>query len=121
MRYTRHARSNYACDVEAARARRFDKAAYSLQTGMQLGKDIGSSPLLITGLVGLAVAGTQSGQIDEWLQTPGSPNLYWSLTDLPRPFIDMHKPLQGERLCTRIEHGIVQRKGPGQERIGTAD
>jgi hypothetical protein len=78
--------------------RNFDKAAYSLQTGLQLGKDIAHSPTLITGLVGIAVAGLQAGQIDEWLQTPGSPNLYWSLTDLPRPFVDMHRPLQGERL-----------------------
>src|SRR5205823_14288630 len=29
---------------------------------------------------------------------PDAPNLYWSLTDLPRPFADLRKPLHGERL-----------------------
>src|SRR5207302_7901941 len=27
-----------------------------------------------------------------------APNLYWALTDLPRPFVDLRKPLQGESL-----------------------
>src|SRR5262249_20023033 len=32
------------------------------------------------------------------LQRPGAPNLYRALVDLPRPFIDMRRPLEGERL-----------------------
>ena len=36
--------------------------------------------------------------VDDLIQHPAAPNLYWSLTDLPRPFIDLRIPLQGERL-----------------------
>jgi hypothetical protein len=41
-------------------------------------------------------------QVEAWVQAPGSPNLYWALTDLPAPFIDLRKPLQGERVW--MEH-----------------
>jgi hypothetical protein len=32
------------------------------------------------------------------VQQPQAPNLYWALADLPRPFLDIRKPLEGERL-----------------------
>ena len=31
------------------------------------------------------------------MQQPDAPSFYWPLTDLPRPFIDLRKPMQGER------------------------
>jgi hypothetical protein len=37
-------------------------------------------------------------RLEEFIQQPDAPNLYWSLTDLPRPFIDLRKPTQGERI-----------------------
>src|SRR5262249_18318539 len=52
----------------------------------------------IHALVGIAIAGVTLGEIEQWIQTPGSPNLYWPLTNLPTPFVDMRKPLQGDRL-----------------------
>ncbi|HEV3447000.1 MAG TPA: hypothetical protein VG099_20345 [Gemmataceae bacterium] len=81
----------------------FGKAAYSLQTGFALGKDVANAPLLINALVGVAIASVQAGQVDQWIQTPGSPNLYWSLTELPRPFIAPSRPLSGERLWLYAE------------------
>jgi hypothetical protein len=39
-----------------------------------------------------------AGQVDLFVQQPKAPNLYWPLADLPRPFLDMRRPLQGERL-----------------------
>ena len=37
-------------------------------------------------------------RLEELIQQPDAPNLYWSLTDLPRPFIDLREPMQGERV-----------------------
>ena len=37
-------------------------------------------------------------RLEELIQQPDAPNLYWSLTDLPRPFIDLREPMQGERI-----------------------
>ncbi|HEY7326729.1 MAG TPA: hypothetical protein VH592_03755 [Gemmataceae bacterium] len=88
----------------AARARleiaesRFDKALYTLQTGLALAHHVGDGVILIQDLVGMAVAQQTLAQVEELIQRPSSPNLYWALTQLPRPFFDIRKALQGEKL-----------------------
>ncbi len=77
---------------------RFDKAVYTLQTGMALARHTSDAVTLIQDLVGLAIAGQMIAQLEQLIQRPGAPNFYWSLTDLPRPFCDVRKGLQGEKL-----------------------
>src|SRR5581483_5018598 len=62
-----------------------DKAVYSLQTGLALGRDVAHTPSLVCGLVGLAVSGIMLNRAEELIQLPATPNLYWALTDLPEP------------------------------------
>jgi hypothetical protein len=76
----------------------FDKALVTLQTGFALARHIGDGPILICDLVGMAIANRMLAQLEELIQQPGAPNLYWALTTLPRPFIDLSKGLQGEKL-----------------------
>jgi hypothetical protein len=76
----------------------YDKALYTLQTGFALARHIGDGPTLIHSLVGLAIAQQMLAQLEELLQQPWAPNLYWALTTLPRPFADLRKGLQGEKL-----------------------
>lgn len=88
----------------AARARlqiadgHFDKAVYTLQTGMTLGRHLNRAPTLIQSLVGMAIAQSMLKQVETLIQTPDSPNLYWALTELPRPLMDQRAGLQGERI-----------------------
>ena len=35
--------------------------------------------------------------LEELIQAPGGPSLYWALADRPRPFIDMRRSMEGER------------------------
>jgi hypothetical protein len=77
--------------------REFGQAIYTLQTGMKLGRDIANAPTLIQALVGAAVTAINLSEVEEWIGTPDSPNLYWAL-GLPQPYIDLRKPLQGERI-----------------------
>lgn len=77
---------------------RHDKAAYTLQTGLKMGRDVAEGPTLIQSLVGIAVCAIMLGEVDEWIQLPDAPNLYWALSDLPRPLIPVRKAFQGERL-----------------------
>jgi hypothetical protein len=76
----------------------FDKAEYTLQTGLQLGRHVATAPTLIQALVGAAATSIMLSEVEEWIKTPGSPNLYWALTNLPQPFIDLRMPLQGEKI-----------------------
>jgi hypothetical protein len=73
-----------------------DTAIRDLQTGMRLGKDVGEGPTLIQSLVGLAIAAIFLGEVEQTIQRPGAPNLYWALTTLPRPLIDPRPALEGE-------------------------
>ncbi len=75
-----------------------DKALNSLRTGMTLGRDVSQAPTIIKGLVGAAIVSVMLEQLEDLIQTPGAPNLYWALTDLPRPLIDIRHGLEGEKV-----------------------
>ncbi|HVS38250.1 MAG TPA: hypothetical protein VMS17_22015 [Gemmataceae bacterium] len=77
---------------------KLDEAARTLQTGFAMSRDVADAPSLICGLVGMAVSSIMLDRLEEFIQQPGAPNLYWPLTDLPRPLFDLRKPMQGERL-----------------------
>lgn len=81
--------------VELAEGR-FADAHRTLQTGLRMAKDVGEGPTLIQMLVGIAVASVNLGEVDQWVQRPGSPNLYWALAALPRPLVDPRPGLEGE-------------------------
>jgi hypothetical protein len=74
-----------------------DAALRSLQTGLAMARHIADAPTLIQTLVGLACGNIMLGELERWIEKPGAPNLYWALTNLPAPFIDLRKPMQGEK------------------------
>jgi hypothetical protein len=51
---------------------------------------------MIQDLVGLAIGAITLSRVEEWIQIPGSPNLYWALTELPRPLIDARGSIRSE-------------------------
>lgn len=77
----------------------YDRAVYTLQTGMALAHHHGDAVLLVQELVGIAIAKLMIARVEEMIQQPDAPNLYWALTDLPRPFFDLRKAMQGEKLA----------------------
>jgi hypothetical protein len=81
----------------------YDRAVYTLQTGYSLGRDLGDAPLLVSALVGVSIGTVMSEQVEQLVQAPGSPNLYWALTALPSPLINLRKPLQSERMIVYAE------------------
>jgi hypothetical protein len=77
---------------------KFDDACRSLQTGFALGRHLNEAPILINTLVGVAASNLMLNRLEELIQAPGMANLYWALTDLPDPLVDLRRGLQGERL-----------------------
>lgn len=75
----------------------FHEALQALQVGFSLARHLGQGPTLIHGLVGMAILNQLIGPLEELLQQPGSPNLYWALTVLPRPYFDFGHALQEEK------------------------
>jgi hypothetical protein len=73
-------------------------AEHTIQTGLALAKQTAEQPTLINYLVGAAIAQIVLRQLDDFVQQPKAPNLYWALTDLPPSLIEQRKPFEGERL-----------------------
>jgi hypothetical protein len=76
----------------------YDKAVHSLQTGFALSRHLDEGPTLIVGLVGAAIANMMADEVEALIQSPNAPNLYWALTDLPHPLLNLRRPYQGESL-----------------------
>lgn len=74
----------------------YDEAVYSLQSGYSLGRDVAQGKTIINALVGMAIAHMMSAQVEDFIQQPDAPNLYWALTALPRPLIDMRPGVEAE-------------------------
>ncbi len=75
---------------------KYEEAAHGLQTGFALGRDLTKAPCLVCGLIGCAIAGMMNQQIHEFIQQPDAPNLYWALSRLPQPLIDLRPCFEGE-------------------------
>jgi len=76
---------------------KYDDAAHTLQTGMAMARHLDSEAFEIQQLVAAAVMESMLTRVEQWIATPGSPNLYWAVTDLPSPYLDLRSALRFER------------------------
>ena len=74
-----------------------DEAMHRIQTGLVMGRHVAKGPTIVQALVGLAIDFVMSKCLEDLIQAPGTPSLYWALADRPRPFIDMRPAYEGER------------------------
>jgi hypothetical protein len=84
---------------------RYDDAVDTLRMGYQLAHDLGKTQILITSLVGIAIGSGLDEQVHAFMGAPHSPNLYWALTELPRPLTE-------SRLAVEFETGFPPRVFP---------
>lgn len=79
-------------------AGRFDEALADIRTGLTLGRHVGNSATLIEGLVGIAIAQVMLDRVEEFIDAPGAPNLYWALTELTAsPLFSFRDAMQWEQ------------------------
>jgi hypothetical protein len=81
----------------------FDDAIVTAKTMFAMSRHMSEHPTLIGDLVGIAIAAVAIAPLEEMLQQPGCPNLYWALTNLPNPLIPLEKGLEGERVLIQSE------------------
>jgi len=74
-------------------------ASLTLQTSFSMARHIGTAPWLIHALEEGKFPQDALGQgVDEWIQRGDSPNLYWALSNLPHPFVDLGPVARCERM-----------------------
>jgi len=67
----------------------YDQAVGTIQTGLAMARHVGKGPTLVQRLVSIAIAALMCGQLEQFVQSPDAPNLYWALQSLPKPFVDL--------------------------------
>jgi tetratricopeptide (TPR) repeat protein len=67
----------------------YDKAIDTIQTGFTMAKHIDKGITLLHGLIGVAISARMCRPLEQFIQQPDAPNLYWALRDLPQPLIDL--------------------------------
>lgn len=80
------------------KAGEFKRAATTVKSLFGLGQALEQHPTIIAELVGIAIDTIALTGVEEMIGQPGCPNLYWALTDLPRPLVSLRKGVGGERL-----------------------
>jgi hypothetical protein len=81
---------------------RFDDALRTAKTIFAMARHLGEHPTFVGNLYGFVIANLATGPLEEMLEQPGCPNLYWALTNLPIPLVSLATASQGERV------GIIQ-------------
>lgn len=93
---------------------RYDDAIETMRHQYRLGSDVAKVPFLVCGLIGIAIDSIGNGTAVDLIANPDSPNLYWALTELPQPAIDL-------RRAARFEMGFGPRMFPFIDHADTAE
>jgi hypothetical protein len=94
---------------------RFDDAIGTAKTMFAMGRHMQENPTLVADLVGIAITAVAIGPLEEMLEQPGCPNLYWALTNLPNPLIRLDMGIEGERILILSEFKDLDDAAPMSE------
>jgi hypothetical protein len=100
--------------AEAA-GRRFNDAIRTAKTMFALARHLGAYPREAGNRVGISVAELTLSTLEEMVQQPGCPNLYWALTDLPSPLVDLRQGVHGDRALMAAELRPLRDDAPMSE------
>lgn len=93
----------------------YDDAVRTAKTLFALARHLGEYPTTAATQVGLSVADLTLDTLEELVARPGCPNLYWALTDLPCPLVEVRKGFQGDRALVDAELGRIRDDAPVTE------
>jgi len=91
---------------------RSDDALRTAQTLFAMARHLSEHPTFIGDLVGIAIAFVAIGPLEEMLEQPGCPNLYWALTTLPNPLVPLDKGIEGERMTILLVFRDLDESAP---------
>ena len=74
----------------------YEAAIHTLMLDYEYAQDLARVPFFVNGLVAIAKAGILNQQVIYLIGSPNSPNLYWALSELPQPFVDMRETVRSE-------------------------
>jgi hypothetical protein len=95
--------------------RKPEDALKTLQIGFALSRQIGTGKVpIVNCLVGNAIANMMREQLLDLTQLKDAPNLYWSLSNVPHPFLNSHDAVEGDDLAFTRFFSELQEARKGQ-------
>jgi hypothetical protein len=85
------------------KAGKFSESVYTVQTIFAFGRHLDQHPTVIANTVAVAIVSLAFQPLEEMAEQAGSPNLFWAYAYLPKPMIDYHRGLEGERFILKYE------------------
>jgi hypothetical protein len=82
---------------------RYSDALHTLETGFSLSQQTSEAPFLVSGLVGIACGNLFADCLLELIERSDAPNVYWALTVVPRPLIDLRKGYEFEHEMLELQ------------------
>ncbi len=80
-----------------------DEAMHWIGTGFAMARHCSQGPLLIQSLVGVHLSQVMCKPLEDLIQLPGVPSMYWALSHRPRPLTDFSSALESERFLLERE------------------
>jgi hypothetical protein len=95
------------------------EAIATMKIGYGMARQIAECPFLVTAMIGNRIVQKMNDQLLTLCQQPNAPNLYWSLSELPSPVINIEKALKVEYEgfflgCPEFQDLRRQRNAPEQ-------
>lgn len=94
----------------------YEGAVVALQTGYGISRHLGQAPTIMQGLIGAAIGEMMCTEVEEFVQGEDAPNLYVSLSSLPRPFVEMENAIEAERRVAGSQETFQGQLDAAQER-----
>jgi hypothetical protein len=91
---------------------RLDDAIRTAKTMFAMSRHSSEHPTLIGNVIGMSIANLALDALEEMLEHPRCPNLYWALTNLPTPMVPLDKGMGGERALVLSEFRGLDENAP---------
>ena len=90
-----------------------DEAFHWIQTGFAMARHASQGPLLVQSLVSVNLSQSMCVPLEDLVQAPGTPSLFWAISQRPRPLTDFSAGFESERfLLEREIPSLSQVDGP---------
>ncbi|MGD2174168.1 MAG: hypothetical protein PVJ27_02105 [Candidatus Brocadiaceae bacterium] len=82
----------------------YGDALSTLQSGLAMSRHVGQGSTVIHSLVGMVMSDVTLDIVEDWVQCPDAPNLYWALTALPDPLVETRSGFELEQNVMAFQH-----------------
>lgn len=87
--------------------RKYDDAIETLRSGFALARAVETDAMLMQCMVGAGDDKLMLDVVAEFQQSPGAPNLYWALANLPSPLIDARSAFAIQRYWSMAQFPVL--------------